>query len=105
IYRPEYGEHATLFVWLMAAAAVAYASAVLGYAANATRAYKLMTLPYGAVLLVTLAACWLLVPQFGLNGAAWSVGLCGFVSCIAALWILIRARSGKSLGPIAEGTV
>ncbi|MFO0866249.1 MAG: lipopolysaccharide biosynthesis protein [Gemmataceae bacterium] len=37
LYRPEYGEHVELFLWLMAAAALQYLGSFLGYAITAAR--------------------------------------------------------------------
>jgi O-antigen/teichoic acid export membrane protein len=96
VYRPEYGAHSALFVWLMIAAAIAYVAAVLGYAANATRAYRLLTMPYAAATVVTLICCWLFVPRYGLVGAAWAVALSGIAGCVAPWWVIVRAAGRPS---------
>jgi O-antigen/teichoic acid export membrane protein len=92
LYRPEYAEHHTVFVWVMVAAAVAYVSSVLGFAVTATRAFGRLTLPYVAGTVATLAGCWVLVPRYGLTGAAWAVAVSGVAGCAAAVWVLVSLR-------------
>ena len=100
VYRPEYARHAGAFSWLMLAALVAYVGAALGYAVNAARAFRQMVLPYAAVAASTLVACWLLVPRYGIRGAAWAVGVSSVATCLGSLWIL--ARLPRRPGPVSE---
>lgn len=90
LYRPEYAEHSSVFTWLMVAAAAAYVASALGYAVTATRAFSMLTAPYAIVTVITLAACWLLIPPLGLSGAAWAMGISGLAACVANLAILAR---------------
>lgn len=90
LYRPEYAEHSSVFTWLMVAAAAVYVSSAMGYAVTATRAFTMLTLPYAIITAVTLAACWLLIPSFGLAGAAWAIGISGLAGCAANLAVLAR---------------
>jgi O-antigen/teichoic acid export membrane protein len=95
LYRPEYAQNHAVFVWLMVAAAATYASAVLGYAVTATRAFAMLTVPYVIVTAVTVAACAVLIPRYGLAGAAWALLASGVAACGAAvsiLWRLWRRR-------------
>jgi O-antigen/teichoic acid export membrane protein len=81
-YRPEYAAYKDLLVWIMAAAAVGYAGSFLGYGINATRSFDRLAIPYCAVTGAGTLVCWLLVPRYGLIGAAWATGV---TSLIAAL--------------------
>lgn len=72
LYRPEYAERADVFAWLMAAGMVGYASNVMGYALTAARLFREGAVAAVAITALTLLACVLLVPRFGLLGAAWA---------------------------------
>lgn len=90
LYRPEYAEQSTVFVWLMVAAAISYASSGLGFAVTATRHFSMLLLPYCSVTLTTLAACVILIPRYHLAGAAWAVAASAVAGCVAAAFILVR---------------
>ena len=92
VYTPEYAQHYKVFVWIMCSAAVTYVSSVLAYAVSATRSFRLLTAPYVASTLATLAACWLLIPRFGLLGAAWAIAVSGATGCAGAAWVLHTVR-------------
>ncbi|HEY3296729.1 MAG TPA: lipopolysaccharide biosynthesis protein [bacterium] len=70
IYRPEYAEYSSVFVWLMAGAALSNVAGFIGYGLTAAKCFRVqMPLLIGESLVLT-AACFLLVPVSGLMGAA-----------------------------------
>ena len=72
LYRPEYARFANLFVWLMVGAAVSYIASLLGYGMTAARCFR-SQLPLSALCGgVSILTCTVLVPRFGLVGAAWA---------------------------------
>lgn len=73
VYTPAYAEHLNLFLWLLLAGTIAYISSVLGFALTAARKFIVQPFIYGASASTALIGCYILVPRYGLTGAAWSV--------------------------------
>ncbi len=70
VYRPEYSEYSTAFIWLMAAAIPTYAASVLGVGVNALRRFHAQV-PLPIInLAVTIALAASLIPSRGIDGAA-----------------------------------
>jgi O-antigen/teichoic acid export membrane protein len=102
MYRPEYAMYPTVFAWLMAAAGVAYVATALGFGLAAARKFDIQLPVYTCAVLVVLAACILLVPRYGLLGAAWAF-LAGILTwCTGFTLVLAFAmRSQRSeLSPL-----
>jgi O-antigen/teichoic acid export membrane protein len=70
LYRPEYAEHTNLLLWLVGGAAVGCVAASLGCAMTATLHFKEQVPLLLIVLLSSLVACVVLIPRWGLLGAA-----------------------------------
>jgi O-antigen/teichoic acid export membrane protein len=101
---------APVLVWLMVAGGIANMAGILGYAVTATRKFRHFILPYLAVTIVGLLACWLLISghdlsqpgggQAVLRGAAWATALIHVAGCLAPIFILVglhwRAVHAKS---------
>src|SRR5205807_8943384 len=82
VYAPEYAAQSDLLVWLMAALALDYAASLLGWGIMATRQFRRYPLPYLVTTATAVAAAAVLVPRFGLTGAAWSVCVVNLVSFV-----------------------
>lgn len=76
LYRPEYAERGSLFVWLMAASALNYVGIFLGYALTAARRFTVQPVIAAAGSAVLALACLALIPGRGLTGVAMAVALC-----------------------------
>ena len=72
LFRPAYAEHPVTFQWMMAAAGMTYIASALGAATTAARSYVLQPYIFFVAMLSIFAACSLLVPHYGVLGAAWS---------------------------------
>jgi O-antigen/teichoic acid export membrane protein len=72
VYNPEYAERNHLLVLLMAAGGIMFVNAFFGMAISAARFFAVQTVTYVVVALTTVTACALLIPRWGLEGAAWS---------------------------------
>jgi O-antigen/teichoic acid export membrane protein len=70
IYSSEFAEHSDIFVWLMVATGLLYVVSFLGYAATAQRKIRLQPVVLLTSVASSLVACQLLVPNYGLTGAA-----------------------------------
>ncbi len=79
LYTSEYARMANVFTWIMMAAAIAYPASLLGYALTATRHFTIQPFVFGAVALVNGLLCLVLIPRYGLTGAAWAMGLANLV--------------------------
>jgi O-antigen/teichoic acid export membrane protein len=53
LYKPEYGEQTTLFIWLMVTAGINYISSFLGYGMTAARYFRIQ-MPLFITVLVSL---------------------------------------------------
>jgi len=90
-YRPEYADYSGLLVGVMGAAMLGYVAAALGYAATAARAFDAQVPMFCVVALSTACASWVLVPRFGLSGAAMAMGLAAAAQIAGQAFILSRA--------------
>lgn len=93
VYTEQYAEHARLLTWIMVAGAIGYVRGFLGNAFNATRAFGSYPFPYAMVTILEAALCWILIPRYGLWGAAWAV--CGVnLSLVLVLtYFILQTRS------------
>jgi O-antigen/teichoic acid export membrane protein len=92
VYRPEYAAHSALLVAVMAAAVPGYIAIALGYVITSVRAFAAQVPLFCAVAASCAVASWLLVPHFGLAGAALALAAASGVQIVGDLWILARAR-------------
>jgi O-antigen/teichoic acid export membrane protein len=70
LYGPRYSGYGDLLVWLMGAAAAIYLASALGWAMTAARYFAAQIPLVLAVVGVSTAVCWWMVPTHGLRGAA-----------------------------------
>ena len=98
LYRPEYARYPSVFAWLMAAAGLSYVATALGVGLAAARKFDIQLPIYFCAALVTTAACALLVPRYGLHGAAWAF-LAGVVTwCVGFAVALTHALRPQRVG-------
>ena len=90
-YRPEYTAYAGLLVGVMLAAIPAYLAAAMGYAVTALRAFDQQVPLFIVSVMVCGAACWTLVPAFGLAGAAAALAIAALAQISGQAFILRRA--------------
>jgi O-antigen/teichoic acid export membrane protein len=92
LYGPAYAEYGGLLVWLMIGSAFGYLSSIGGYAANATRAYDQLTLPYLAQTLLAAGCALLIIPAYGLLGATWTFLVTNLLGCLVPAFVFFRLR-------------
>ena len=88
LFRPEYGEYAYLFVWIMIVGAVLFVTASLGASLTAARIYRPQVALLAIVAITETIACWVLTPRFHLMGAVWSCLGAGTIQLAGAAAIL-----------------
>jgi O-antigen/teichoic acid export membrane protein len=89
IYTADYAKYKTLFLWLLIAGGVQYVSAMLCNGLTSARLFKVQVPLFAAVSLVTVMFSWMLIPRFGVIGAAWAMLLSSLAGGIGALAIII----------------
>ena len=90
VYGRDYSVAHREFLWLAAAAALAYVGAILGYAAASTRAFDYLVTPHLAVTATCLVAAWMLVPERGMEGAAWTTIWTSGAVCLVPVVVFAR---------------
>jgi len=84
LYSPEYAHNVDTFLWLTSAASFIFVGSFLGYGLTSIRCFRPQVPLTAASALVLTAGCALLIPRYGLNGAAVATGLaaiCQMVGC------------------------
>jgi O-antigen/teichoic acid export membrane protein len=104
LYAPEYAARFDVFLWIVAGSSTCFCAAFLGCAVTAMRAFDRLLLPYGAATAATAVVAFLLIPGYGLIGAAWTFGLGGLATCAAPTYILLTSRPlrGAEAPPAGE---
>jgi O-antigen/teichoic acid export membrane protein len=94
LYTPDYAAHRDVLVWLAVVAAVGYGTSALCTCITAARRFPEQLAVTAVTLLVSWAASQLLVPRFGLTGAAWALLAATAVqtACLAAVYRRAAAR-------------
>jgi O-antigen/teichoic acid export membrane protein len=95
IYEPKYAEHQDVFVWLLISAGVTMSASMLGFGMSATRRFKSQLPVFLAVCSVSILACWLLIPRYGMKGAAWSMLAAALTQCAGSLIVIMFALRSK----------
>lgn len=91
LYTPQYAEYTTTFTILMLAGACGYISSFTGCAVTASRTFGRQLVPIGVSLGVTVLLAHLLVPRYGLNGAAVAVLASSLSNWLLMEVVLMRA--------------
>jgi O-antigen/teichoic acid export membrane protein len=102
VYRPEYGEHAMLLVWVMASGVLSHPASFVGVGAVATRRFHALPLPHLGVTALAAAASLLLIPPYGALGAAWALCVVAAARFLAPLPLLLaqaRGTLGRATAP------
>jgi O-antigen/teichoic acid export membrane protein len=100
-YGPEYARHNAILVWIMLAAGIGYAAAFGGYGITAARYFKVQIPLFAGVAGATAAACWWLVPAYGMLGAALSLLVAAVAQLAGTAIILahaVRAPASRPCG-------
>jgi len=102
LYSPEYAAHSGMFTLIVGAGGIAYAGETVQYALTATRKFYVQPLAYGGVLLASLAANALLVPSYGLWGAAWGLVATSCLQLFVNLLLLARILNNEKRAYAAQ---
>ena len=92
MFRPEYADNVSSFVWIMIAGGIGCIASFLGYGVTATRAFRRFVAPRVVTVLVAVAFSILLIPRHGVTGAAWVLCVANSVNCVGLVFILACVR-------------
>ena len=90
LFNAEYAEHVDVFVAIMWATLVATSTGVLMTALIAARFIQIQLPLITVTSLASLAACWWLVPRFGMHGAAWSLAVSKLPYLAVGVWLIAQ---------------
>lgn len=88
VYRRDYASGESVLVWLSLAAGMSYAGSFLGYGMTMTRRFRVQVPLFAMVVAVTGFFCAILVPAYGIRGAAWAAGIGNVVQLAGSAWVL-----------------
>lgn len=91
LYRSDYAYAQPVLVWTMIGATAAYLGSAFDYCLTAARSLRAQAPLWIVMLAATAGGCALLVPRYGLVGAAAGVALGYAVQSAGAAWLLARA--------------
>lgn len=104
LFGEDYADEWLVLVVLMVAATLQYAALFLGTAVNAMRLFKVQVPINVAGLVVTTAACLVLIPTWGLMGAAWAMVAAQAAQGVMYAWLYLRrVRPALTPGPSRSG--
>ena len=91
LYGPEFAAQPTAFVLVVLGGSIGYVGSFLGYGMTAARRFRVQAPLFGALALLNAASCWLLVPRFGLRGAALATVVTALGGLVGSLAVNLRA--------------
>lgn len=95
VYGAEYARHASVLTLLTVVAALSGAVFVVGTALSALHRFGNQFTASVATLLLTVVAAYVLIPRYGLDGAAWTVVLTVAGDGTLKALMLRRALKGR----------
>jgi O-antigen/teichoic acid export membrane protein len=90
LFKPEYGKHADVLVLLMVSGTLSFVASGWGFVVTAARSLRPQVPLLLTVGAVSAAAAWVLVPRYGLMGAAGAALAAASVQFVGMGAILIR---------------
>ena len=90
VFQPEFADSHGVLVLLLLAATVTLQYNIIRIAMIAARYLVALIAQVLATTVVTGISCWLLVPQYGLVGAAWALVISAVFELVLAEFLLIR---------------
>jgi O-antigen/teichoic acid export membrane protein len=91
VYTPEYAKQHDVFVWLIVASGGSIVASMLGAGMTSARRFKSQVPVLCLTMLVCLLCSWLLIPTYGLMGAAWVKLAMTIIRCLGSGVVIILA--------------
>ena len=95
LYTEEYAAHATVFTWLMLSWGLRYPGSFLTSGIIAARRFRLVAWAHFPSLLAAVTFGALLIPRYGLIGAAWADMISASIQLVLTLFVAQRVYSRR----------
>jgi O-antigen/teichoic acid export membrane protein len=92
VYSPDYARASSVLTVSMVGAALTYVASSLGYGMTASRQFGVQVPLFVTVCAMTAATAMLLVPAYGITGAAWAGAVGSATQVVGSVVVLRRAR-------------
>jgi len=103
LYRPEYAEHTDVLIAMMVGGAMTYVSGLMASAVTAARCFARQIPVLASAVGAAALASWMLVPKYGLLGAAFAVIVTSTVLSAGEVVLLWYVLSNVNRAAEAEG--
>lgn len=93
MFTAEYAEHSRVFIQLMVAGSVLLLFTCMNIGLTAARKFVVQVPIYAVAAGVCAVSAFLLIPAYGMIGAAWSLSICyftGFAGCLLFVVLTLR---------------
>jgi O-antigen/teichoic acid export membrane protein len=96
MFTQQYAEYSRLLTYVMIAGVFLFLFSSMNTALNTARCFMVQVPVYGLVVVVCLGGSFLLIPVYGIYGAAIAVCLANFVGFVVVLFLVLHAISKKT---------
>jgi O-antigen/teichoic acid export membrane protein len=96
MYSSEYATHASVLIWITIAEVLLTVSHFLGVAISAARRFRVQVPLFVLVTVMTVVSSALLIPRYGLEGAAYSILIAASVQTFGVLVIFLQILRSNS---------
>jgi O-antigen/teichoic acid export membrane protein len=103
LYRPEYAEHTDVLIAMMVGGAMTYVSSLMASAVTSARCFARQIPVLASAVGAAALASWVLVPKYGLLGAAFAVIITSTVLSVGEVLLLWYVLSRLNRVAEAEG--
>jgi O-antigen/teichoic acid export membrane protein len=103
LFRSDYAEHNDVFIWIMVAGTILFLFNFMNTGLNAARRFKVQMPIHCSTAVTCLVVSLLLIPNYGMVGAVWSVMACYIVGLVGATIFVAIAVKERTLQEINEG--
>jgi O-antigen/teichoic acid export membrane protein len=98
LYTPEYAQRTDVLVWVTIEAALGFLCSALAYAMTAARHFRAQAPLCGAAVVMACVACWMLIPRYGLLGAAVATVLATSLQLLGSIGVVVLAVRARQAG-------
>lgn len=91
VFKANYAEYNNIFVHLTIAGAILFLFSAMNVALTTARKFAIQIPIYAFSVVICGMAAFLLIPHYGMMGAAWSLSICYCTGTAGCLFFLIRA--------------
>ena len=95
LYRPEYAERTSVFLWLGLSSGISYVASLLGYGMTAARYFRAQLPVFLITTVVTAVGCTIFVPRYHLFGAAIAMMLAAICQTIGSVIVITHALRNR----------